>query len=64
MNMKIKHATTCNLTSVLKLLFNIYLPYMEGKEAQELYDKRNTILEELLRRNKQEYEVSKRRQTK
>lgn len=52
MNMKIKHATTCNLTSVLKLLFNIYLPYMEGKEAQELYDKRNTILEELSRRNK------------
>lgn len=56
--MKIKKtATTDELIDVLKLTFNLfYLPYGEKDTAQDIYDLRETILEELSRRNQEEFE--------
>lgn len=56
--MKIKKtATTAELIDVLKLLFDtFYLPYGEKDMAQDIYDLRKTILEELSRRNQEEFE--------
>lgn len=56
--MKIKKtATTDELIDVLKLIFNLfYLPYGEKDTAQDIYDLRETILEELSRRNQEEFE--------
>lgn len=56
--MKIKKtATTDELIDVLKLTFDLfYLPYGEKDTAQDIYDLRETILEELSRRNQEEFE--------
>lgn len=56
--MKIKEtATTAELIDVLKLAFDtFYLPYGEKDAAQDIYDLRKTILEELSRRNQEEFE--------
>lgn len=56
--MKIKKtATTAELIDVLKLTFDMfYLPYVEKDTAQDIYDVRKAILEELSRRNKEEFE--------
>lgn len=56
--MKIKKtATTDELIDVLKLTFDLfYLPYREKDTAQDIYDLRKTILEELSKRNQEEFE--------
>ena len=55
--MKIKKtATTDELIDVLKLTFDLfYLPYGEKDTAQDIYDLRKTILEELSKRNQEEF---------
>lgn len=56
--MKIKKdISTAELIEGLKLTFEIfYLPYMEKDNAQDIYDLRKAILEELSRRNQEEFE--------
>lgn len=56
--MKIKKdMSTAELIEGLKLTFEIfYLPYMEKDNAQDIYDLRKAILEELSRRNQEEFE--------
>ena len=56
--MKIKEtATTAELIETLKLAFEIfYLPYSGKDNAQDIYDVRKAILEELSRRNQEEFE--------
>ena len=56
--MKIKKDTpTVELIETLKLTFEVfYLPYVEKDTAQDIYDVRKAILEELSRRNKEEFE--------
>lgn len=56
--MKIKKDTpTVELIEALKLTFEIfYLPYLEKDTAQDIYDLRKAIFEELSRRNQEEFE--------
>ena len=56
--MKIKKDTpTVELIEALKLTFEVfYLPYLEKDTAQDIYDLRKAIFEELSRRNQEEFE--------
>ena len=56
--MKIKKTATIDeLIDVLKLTFDLfYLPYGEKDTAQDIYNLRKTILEELSKRNQEEFE--------
>ena len=56
--MKIKKdMPTVELIETLKLAFEIfYLPYLGKDNAQDIYDVRKAILEELSRRNQEEFE--------
>ena len=56
--MKIKKdMPTVELIEALKLTFEVfYLPYLGKDNAQDIYDLRETILEELSRRNQEEFE--------
>ena len=56
--MKIKKGMpTIELIEALKLTFEVfYLPYLEKDTAQDIYDVRKAILEELSRRNQEEFE--------
>lgn len=56
--MKIKKDTpTVELIEALKLTFEVfYLPYLEKDMAQDIYDLRKAIFEELSRRNQEEFE--------
>ena len=56
--MKIKKDTpTVELIEALKLTFEVfYLPYVEKDTAQDIYDLRKAIFEELSRRNQEEFE--------
>ena len=56
--MKIKKdISTVELIEALKLTFEIfYLPYLKKNDAQDIYDARKAILEELSRRNQEEFE--------
>lgn len=56
--MKIKKdMPTAKLIEALKLAFEIfYLPYLEKDNAQDIYNARKAILEELFRRNQEEFE--------
>ena len=56
--MKIKKtAPTAELIDALKLTFDMfYLPYVEKDTAQNIYDLRKAIFEELSRRNQEEFE--------
>ena len=56
--MKIKKDTpTIELIEALKLTFEVfYLPYLEKDTAQDIYDLRKAIFEELSRRNQEEFE--------
>lgn len=52
-----KDMPTVELIEALKLTFEIfYLPYLEKDTAQDIYDVRKAILEELSRRNQEEFE--------
>ena len=56
--MKIKKDTpTVELIEALKLTFEVfYLPYLEKDTAQDIYNLRKAIFEELSRRNQEEFE--------
>ena len=56
--MKIKKdMPTVELIEALKLTFEVfYLPYLEKDTAQDIYDLRKAIFEELSRRNQEEFE--------
>ena len=56
--MKIKKdMPIADLIETLKLAFEVfYLPYLGKDNAQDIYDVRKAILEELSRRNQEEFE--------